>query len=287
MLKNNLNYPYPMLRNSCVDYQTSVLISEIDLEATVDKYIISSNISTTNKEINQLLQEGKVKKGIFVEAKSLWFRKFYDLTDNAVLEISTKELYGHVTLTPCIVSIEYIDDFYSQDFCKEFLLMKKSKIHINKGEIVAIGEDYGFDAYFEKDIFRNVANIFQFNISNKKNVEYDLSNDVIAISLPRVLYHKYFTISRGFSRINAILNSVLIFPILVSTLHDLNSNYDSYVDKKWFLTIKKSLENNNIFMSNSDIPIDDPIICAQMLTNDLLLETMETLEFLVSNGEGE
>lgn len=288
MLKSNLNYPYPMLRSESVDYRTSVINSQIEITTLENSYQLDVEITTNNKNINDLLEEGKLCKGILVKSNAVWFRKFFVITDQPII-IDSKDIYGKVELLPCIVSNSKIENFFSDDFEEEY---KYSNINIESGEFVALGEEYCFDALLDSDIFKNTSSIFELASTDQNHVYYDLDYDKIVIYIPKDMHQNYLNVANSVVSPKSILNSIIVFPVLVSILFEIKELNDSeyYVEKKWYKTIMKTIEtkkqNNAIVGLDNSGNIDNPILVAQSLTNGLTNSSFVKLkEILEMEGD--
>lgn len=288
MLKSNLNYPYPMLRNNSLDYRTSVINTIIGIETNSDSYKFHVEISTNNDNINDLLNKGIVRKGILVKSSAVWFRKFYLVSDDDII-INSKDIYGKVEILPCIVAMEKIENFFSDDFEDEY---KYSNINIEAGEFVALGEEYCFDALLDSDIFKNTSSIFELASVDENNISYDLENDKIVIFIPKDIHQNYLNVANSVMSPKSILNSIIVFPILVSVLFDIKSLEDDeyYTEKKWYKTIMKTIEvkkkNNCMAGLDNSGKIDNPILVAQSLTNGLTTSSfMKLKDILEMEGD--
>ena len=289
MLKSNLNYPYPMLRSTSIDYRTSVISSSILLETTSNAYELNVSITTNNDNINNLLEEGKLITGILVKSNAVWYRKFYPVKNGTII-IDAKDIYGKVDLLPCIVSTQEINDFFSPDFEDEF---KYSKISIGPGEIIGLGEELCFDALLDSDIFKNTSSIFEMVAVDDNNLSYDLNNDKIVIFIPREMHKNYINVANSTTSTKSILNSIIVFPVLVSVLYDIRNfsdDEDYYENKKWYKTIKKTIESkskNNLMNGLDSLGnIENPILVAQCLTSGLTMTSFMNLKDLLE-FEGE
>ena len=292
MLKSNLNYPYPMLRSESIDYRSSVINSKINIETTNESYKLNVEITTNDEYINNLLEKGIVKKGILVKSNAVWFRKFYLLSNEDII-INSKDIYGKVELIPCIVATEKINNFFSDDFEEEY---KYSNITIESGEFIALGEEYCFDALLDSDIFKNTSSIFEMVSVNENNVSYDLNYDKIVIRIPKNMHQNYLNVANSIVSPKSILNSIIVFPVLVSVLFEIkemNSNGEEdeeIIDKKWYKTIIKTIEfkkkNNVISGLDNSGNIENPLLVAQSLTNGLTSSSfMKLKEILEMEGD--
>lgn len=290
MLKSKLNYPYPMLRTESLDYKKSIISSKIEKRTTENSHILNVEITTNNEYINDLLSKGVAKKGILVKSNAVWYRKFFELNDKEEIILDAKDVYGNVDLLPCIVANERIDDFFSDDFTDAF---KHVRITIEKGELIGVGKESNFDAILDSDIFKNTSSIFEF-ISTDQNVSsYDLEQDKIVIYIPKEIHQSYLSVANSTASPKSVLNSILVFPVLVSVLFDMKEidevDDEFLKSKKWYITIIKTIEikkqNNCIQGLDSTGKIENPILVAQSLTNGLTLSSFIKLKDILEECE--
>lgn len=282
MLKSSLSYPYPVLRSESIDYKTSILSIQIDLDTQDTNYFIKVCLNTNNSYINSLLSDERVKKGVIIKSNSVWYKEFFDLTNDNQLTINSKDIYGKVEIMPIIVATKKITNFYSNDFSEEY---KSVNISINAGEIIAIGDEYSFDALLESDIFKNTSSIFEFCESDGEQLTYNVDEDKIVINLPKKIKEKYSLLANSISSPKSILNASLVFPVLTSVLYDVKENEDLFEDKKWFKTIMKTIDikRQKGIMNGLGIDgkIDNPLEVAQSLTNGLLSAALDDIEKII------
>ena len=288
MLKSNLCYPFPVLRNESIDYKQSTFIVEVNKEVNSTSHILNVNYIVNNEYIKDLIQNGFAKVGVIVKSSAVWYRKFFDITTNNKILIDAKEVYGRVYVLPCIVATKKIENFYNDDFEEEF---KISTIEINAGEIIGVSEELVFDAILSNDIFKNTSSIFDI-VSTKENyISYDLSQSKIVVMIPKSLHDKYRTIERSSLKPAPILNSMIIFPVLVEVLEEMKTSFDELDENcNWYKTIKKTIDykRNQGLMKGLDIngDIEDPYLVAQCLTNGLLLSSCDRLNDILMNPDG-
>lgn len=292
MLKSNLSYPYPMLRSEPIDYKTSIINTKIDVKTTKESYELKVEITTNNVNINNLLDKDIVKKGILIKSNAVWFRKFYILTNEKII-INSKEIYGKVELLPCIVATKKINNFCSDDFEDEY---KCTNITIEAGEFLALGEEYCFDALLESDIFKNTSSIFEMISIDENNMSYDLNYDKIVIHIPKEIHQNYLNVANSVTSPKSILNSIIVFPVLVSVLFEIKEmnltgeEDEEITEKKWYKTIIRTIEtkkkNNAVFGLDNFGSIENPLLVAQSLTNGLTTSSFIKLkEILEMEGD--
>lgn len=289
MLRSNLNYPYPVLKEDESDYKSSVLSTEIKIG--IDKiekcYTIKAKLETDNQAINNWLENKQCIKGIFVKSSAVWFSKFFEIKDNEEIFIKSTDIYGRVDILPCILVTDKIDKFYSDDFTDEF---KDIDINVNIGEIIAVGEEITFEALLENDIFKHASSIFEFVENDSKFIEYDINYDKIIIKLPKNIFDNYKNLNpQRISNRRSILNSILVNPILLSILYDIKDEPEEYQGRKWFNTIQKIIvDKNEKNKINGYIngKIENPILVLQCITVDLINTALNDFTRIIEENNG-
>lgn len=244
MLKSNLCYPFPVLRNESIDYQTSTF--NVDIEKDIDKssHIFRIKYDIKNDYVCDLIDRGYAKVGLIVKSNAVWYRRFFDITNVDTIKIDAKDIYGRVYILPCIVAVKNIECFYSDDFDEEF---KSSSIFINAGEMIGVSDELVFDAILNNDIFKNSSSIFDIISTKEDYISYDLSQSKIVIMIPKAFHDRYKIIERSSQQPAPILNSMIIFPILVEALEEMKKSSNDFDDtNSWCKTIKKTIEYKKI-----------------------------------------
>lgn len=287
MLRSNLCYPYPVLRSESIDYRTDVFKVYLqEVITTQDGYNLNFDFKITNDNLNNLINNNKAKIGVLVKSSSVWYRKFFDLTNQNNIFLSSREVYGKVELLPCVVATSRIEHYYSDNFEEEY---KITSISINPGEYLAIGDELSFDALLDTDIFKNTASIFELAPTNEKNISYDINSDKIVIFVPKDIHQKYVSVALNATSPKSILNSTLVFPVLLSVIYEIKKDGELYEDKKWYKTIKKTIETKASSKTIAGLDfsgeIDDPLLVAQSLTNGLTISSFNKLEEILTMGD--
>ena len=290
MLKSNLCYPYPILRNESIDYKTAVFNVRINKEIDNSSYTFKCEYTISSDYINKLVEEGKAKVGVIIKSNAVWFRNFYDITYNNTITIDSRDIYGRVYILPCIVATTNIDNFYSNEFDEEF---RMTNIKINAGEIIGLSDELVFDAILDSDIFKTSSSIFDIIGTDDEYMSYDLSQSKIVIMIPRDIHDKYKSMENSSMQPAPILNSIVVFPVLVEVLEQMKNNIDEFDESynKWYTTIKKNIDSKRKGgkIKGLDIngDIDDPYLVAQSLTSGLLYTSCERLGNMIINDGGD
>ena len=236
MLKNNLCYPYPVLRTTSIDFKESILENTIKKEIIDNNYVITVNVDTNNNQITRYIKEKLVIKALFVESGALKYKKMFDVSENNIITIPCNQIYGKVELQACLICNQNINKYYNTDFNEDF---QGFDISLKKGDLIGIGDIYEFDALLEKDNVQNITSIFLIEESHENFISYDLGGNQVIIYLPKQLKNDYELI-RKVKDTYPILNSIIVFPILSELV---NFCLTEESDRQWFLVLNKKIND--------------------------------------------
>jgi hypothetical protein len=277
-----------MLRTESKDYKTNYLENSIEVNALDNGYSIKAEISTNDKNINYLLEQGNLVKGLYIKSGAVWYRKFLKINSEQPLIINSKDIYGAVEIIPCIIANKKIEKFYSEDFNDEY---KDINIFINKGELVAIGDEYIYDAILESDILKNTSSIFTISMNENKKIEYISEGHQIDIYLPKNIMELYNMARESSMHLTkSILNNLIVFPILLEIVHIMSdeSKKEAYMEYKWYKTIDKTIQDKIDQKVLSTSNMDSPLTIAQAIVPGLIENSFIELKDIISQiGSGD
>ena len=273
MLNSSINYPYPLLRSTPVDYLSSVFDADIIVSPKSDGYEISVHYKLNAIHVEKLINSGAASYGLEIQCTSTWYRdlKLSNNADDKIFIPSTL-IHQRVDICPCIVSCADISEFLSEDFSEEY---QGIQISINRGEVLAIGNRKKFDALYKEDIIKKSESIIHFSVSPNdtiESVEYDY--DVIQIHLPPRQWELYDNIGQYEPWKIPMLNAIYATPIITEAItiicHDEEMGIDGPMSNyAWYKTLKYMIGK----LANNDLTkyrklLKNTISTAQMLLND-------------------
>lgn len=269
MLNPNNNFPYPVLRESAEDYNSTVFQGNLTVELEQDGYTIHPEFSVENNGLQKMLASGEIIYAVEVQCVSTWYRKMFFIQNNKAVKLDSKDIHERVEVTPCIIAIKNIVDFTNDDFAEEYLGMN---FNINPGDVIGIGVKKSFDALYQNDIIKNGTSIVSIcGSNNQKEISCNFNGSVIEVKLPQNQYESY--LECGYNRDKyKLLNAVLTIPVLVEAIGiisndennpDHNSGYSGYT---WYKTIVANLKR---YAGNNDTKyynlLDKPFSSAEIL----------------------
>ena len=97
MLRNDVSYPYPVLRTFLSDYKESFFYSDITINTTKTGYRIFFDFSVNNDRINKLLNDGVLSYAIYIYCPRTFKREMFFLDPNAeYIDISAESVHYQV-----------------------------------------------------------------------------------------------------------------------------------------------------------------------------------------------
>lgn len=246
MRKNNISYPYPVLRAETVDFENSRFMSEYKLETSREGYTLTVDFSVKDSYSQSLIKEGKIKYAVHMICRETLFRKMYKSGDcKQTIFIKAGDVHGDVFVTGYLVADTEIANYSNPDFSEGY---KGISFTLHQGDIVGIGDKIKFEAVFANEIITDAASIMQ--VAEDCNIKYmatDIDNDHIIIKLPSDQFKIYRKLKFDKAKWD-IANAIIVIPALVEVLSVMNhdrkakarneSDFDSY---PWFRTISRNI----------------------------------------------
>ena len=269
MLNDNINYPYPVIRDHAEDYKTTVFQGALTVNLQPDGYLIRPNFNISNPGINELIANGTLTYAIEVQSPATWYRKLFLVKENKPFRIDPVFVHERVELLPCIIATVPINGFSNEDFEDEY---QGISFAIMPGDIIAIGEARSFDALYQNDVIKNGSSIVSIGGDSAiKEIVCDYSGSIITITLPADQYNDYKECGYLKSKYKT-LNAILTIPALVEAIGIISnddrspSQTSGFESKAWYKTIvvnlKRAAENNETKYRQM---LDKPFASAELL----------------------
>ena len=268
MLNDNMNFPYPILRENNEDYKKSKFISNVSVNSEENGFRINAEFLVENERIKKLIDDDFVEYALQIECTKTWFRSI-ETSKNNIIEIFIKsdKLNQKVVLCPCLIVKKNIENYTNDDFSDDYENMFFD-IHI--GEALAVGKIKYFEANYEKDIINKPASIVNVTYDEKiKNMECYIEYERIQVVLPKEQY-KYYIQNSNDENKYPIMNSIVVIPALVQALSIMSKDESDYENYNWYKTIRNKLMK---LCSNKDTDykkmLETPVSTAQILVENI------------------
>lgn len=282
MLNSSMNYPYPVLRNTAVDYKTSIFTAQLTKKNEKDGYTIKVLYSVSNEEVQRLIDQKKVAFALQIQCVSTWYRSI-EISDGNIQEVRlySNMIHERVDMCPCIIAQEYLENFTNEDFSEDFQGISFS---VNPGEVIAIGERQKFDAIYKDDIIKKGDPIVHFINDERSSVmfcEYDF--DTIRIHLPKQQNEKYNRMGLYEPWKIPVLNAIYVVPAIAMGIEEIYKDTcmggsGSLERYSWYKTLKVMIQNHAKDVDSVYRKLlADPIKTTQMLLNDNSSQALDVI----------
>lgn len=271
-------FPYPVLGEMYDDYKESKVMDEIRYEKIGKEIVFNLRCHTNNIELRYLIEQGKASYTFHIECPQTSFRNIVK-TDKEVsdFKVNEEKICGKVQVCVFIVANTDINNYWSSDFDDDY---EGTSFNIEKGNILAISNQYNLQIDKEKDDLGKVPSIFSIFKKIGKNegaMSFELGGEKIKILLSEKDYDNYRKVA-GTVKLQPVIHSMIIIPALVYVFEVLKrEEFENYEDSRWFRAIKKTLKNNNIELSKETLDTNSSIELAQTILGMPLSRAFENI----------
>lgn len=285
-IKNKL-YPHPVLRENNDDYINSSFEMDLSYERDIKRLKLNINFKLNNKTLEKMLLDEKVEYVVHIECPKTSYRRIITTTEKILSEnLKDENILGKIQVTSFIVVKENILNYENESFNPDYFGMK---FNLEKGTILAIGDSYKIDVDKEKESLGNVPSIF--TICKKMttdeigiNIEYNM--DKIRIDLNISDYEKYTQLVSTSTQFIDVINSSLIFPILVYVFEKLKNEFDEIEenDYRWFKALKNIFEKYGYRFNQELFENETSLQLAQKVLDFPFSKSLNALQLGVDEG---
>jgi hypothetical protein len=277
MQLRNKYYPYPVIVKDGEYYEDSSFSSKV--EQTMDGYNIKLTLTAEldDDSLQQKIDSGEVVYAHHIECPQTCYRKVVK-THNPVQEviINNTDINGIVQVCSFVIADTNIDKYTSDSFAADY---RGWKFNIEKGCILAVGDQYNIRINKVRDDLANTSSIFSIvpnTDQSESNILVDLGNQKIIITLPQKTYQQYFNV-QGYIDIQPVMHSMIIVPALVYVFSELRATDDleNMEYYRWFRALKKSCEGIGIIIDSDGLKKMDSFKVAQQLLNGPIVKAIE------------
>ena len=237
-------YPYPVLAPTFNnDYIDSDFNIEITTQILPSEVIINFTPILSNKGLKHLIDEGKASFVVHIECGMTSYREIIKVDeDGLVYKIPGDRIEGIVYFCPFIIANSNINSYTNDKFNKDY---EGVSFDIEKGNILAVGQEASLMAEKENDDLSNVPSIFavtEIKDPDRKGIVIDNTGNKINIQLPEKEFGE-FKIDMNNPAAMSIIHSMIIIPALMKCFEDLKNPelYVQYSDKRWARALKKAI----------------------------------------------
>ena len=280
----NRIFPYPILRIQNSDYMECEYISEIELTDRVTNILVEFKTKLDNLELIRLLEEDKIEFVYRIECPKTYYREIIRTSDeNIRFRLDNNNLLEEVKIDSMIVAKEKIDNFYSEDFHRDF---KDISFDFDVGNIVGVGKSIIFKSDKNINDLYSVDSIFSIvrrDVDQEDGMRVDINgNGKIQVSLSKLDYNKYAVLVKN-QNYKPVLNTMIVLPALIWAFENIRLSeefYESNKDSRWIKSINIVLENSNLELTPEVIDRHTSFELAQNLLGMPLYRSLDGLSHI-------
>ncbi|ONI42808.1 hypothetical protein AN639_02305 [Candidatus Epulonipiscium fishelsonii] len=271
-------YPYPVLWNANDDYVSSSFSCNMNIENQKKQVIVNVEFNLNNSSLEKLIQNGKAEYVVHIESSSCFYRTSKSTSDTKMqITLEDSNLLSKIELSSFIVAKTDIVNYSDRNFNADYAW---TSFKIEKGSILAIGEQYSANIEKELESFSKIESIFTIyrkNVDDNMTMGIDLDNNKICIELNIKDYDHY--VNRASTCPN-ILNSILIFPTLIYAFERLKESFDDYTDYSWLKSMQNAFKKYNLKLDQNTVNEYTSIELAQKIMQFPVSKALTDLNFI-------
>lgn len=242
-IRNRL-FPYPVLCMENDDYVNCGFNIRIKQTEKLKDIALQFDVDLDNKELLQLVREGKAEYLVHVECSNTSFRKVVRNAGNSfTYRIPKAKVNKEVYLVGMVVAKQTITNFYSSNFNEDY----DEPVEFAKGSILAYRnlpriivlknyEELASDDSFFTIVCKNSGQDID------EPVTFDLNGNKIKIFVDDSIYNEYVKFHTN-PVMKPLMISMLVMPALAYVIEEVRSDgIENYVSCYWYQKIKKYCE---------------------------------------------
>jgi len=237
------SYPHPVLGNKD-DVLGAAFQTGLTARSDKQNYYFSIRCWCNNSTLQDLINADKAQYTVHIECTNTMHRRSYSFSmPNFDITVPADDLNGNVEINMFICASQAIENYQIVGAHEDY---GNASFAINKGDILAIGDYFNFDAEKDYDSLKKISSLMQIERSNDKalramDVQYELPK--IRIVLPQVDYDMY-ELHKSDLRLQNLLTSSIVLPVLSGAVRILSIKDDNegYEDYRWYGWLKRQLE---------------------------------------------
>ncbi len=285
-------YPHPVLASHfCDDVVDSEFDNPLQIKTTKTAYVLQAQCRTSNRGLLRLIEERKAAYAVHVECTSTRYRKVFQSTDAVFsFEIAADALAGKVQVCSFVLAAQPLPEYRNEDFHPDYGGLSFA---VRKGDVLAVGEDQGFEAEKKSDPLRKPASIFTIapNLSSSaKSIDMDASGNKVVVLLSQANFDHYQMLKHA-AAYERVLHSAIVMPALVSLLEELRSAPDEKREEfkrlRWYGVLCRKLKERGIDLDRPESfnDSDSSLMLAHELLGEPLTSGLEKLASMTASEE--
>lgn len=284
-MKNNVSFPHPVLgvNDSVLPVLAPDCVKAEPIERKENNYIFKFRLHQENKRIQSYIDCGMADYVCEVDCSRTFYTRVYAQGGpDFEIKIPYTDVDGHVDITFYIVSKvgipAYSNDF-NPDYCNDDGTNPSFFIH--SGDILVLFPRMSYNVSVNIDNMFAVGSFMQIvkAADDIKTVNFNLSNDIINIELPRDMFEQYDIFND--TDYVSIVHASLVFNALVYALQNINEA--EYEGKSWSDSIKFIIQTNPMLRDLDYSDLNNAFEIATIMLGDPYRRLFDGLYSIINN----
>jgi len=215
-------------------------------------YYIDLEFKLTDSDLLRYIDAGHAFYALHVEAKGFFYRRLFDhLPCKSHVTLEGDIVSGKIDCLPLIISTAQIPDYQLSGFHEDY---NNTSFDLQKGDILAIGSGFSFEAEKEYDPMEKLSSIMQVLPDDRLDngiMEVDLSGEKITVFVSKEDHGKYTRLQQQHETSAILLQSVAV-PALTSAIAYLKTESEENIPYRWQKALKRKTDALGLSMEDSD-----------------------------------
>lgn len=275
-------YPYPVLAYYSDDYKDSLFETTIDVCKEGYSIRIDFIAALRNKELIQLISDGKAKYIYHLECPQTGYRRVVStskVSDRVIVPDS--RVRGKMYICPFVVAAQDIEGYTNLSFHDDYA---DESFDIEAGCVIAVGKQVTALITKETEDLANTPSVFSIVRDadpDAMQMKVDIDKPKIVIKLPLNDYYSYKQLSKN-PITQPLLNAVAIIPALTYALEEIKSRTveerEELSEFGWYRTVRKTLRTTfQCEIESEEFSQENMIELAQKLINNPISDALRVL----------
>ena len=264
---------YPLLGDDCIQMSDPV--------KTATEYQFGIDLKQGNKDIAQLVNEGKAEYACEVTCRGTFLRRCYkSSTPHSDITLGRTEVNGRIEFQCFIATCQSIPNYSNDDFNEDY---HGFTFDLETGDMLAVfplawwNTNVKFDKLYAAGSFMQIVEAGD----GIDKIWFNLNEDRILIELPHDLFVQYQRIGNSFPE---VIHSSLVHNALVYALSNLSEYQET--GKLWADSLQLRLAELHVLTSELKNDMSSVYKAADMLLQDPYKRMLDSLE-KIANAQNE
>jgi hypothetical protein len=278
MIVRDRSWPHPVLASFKDDVMPNDFGFTVMWDADADNYYIDVKFQHQNKTLTEFLESGTAAYAVHVECRRNYYRRLYLLRQSHErLTIEGSQLLGRVEISGFVKVQKSVPDYQISGSHSDY---GSATFRVEPGDVLAVAQTVTFDAFQDYDPLTRISSILTIRRSEEEvegPMKIDMAGDRLVATLSQQDYDRY-TDLKGDPDLGPLLANQVVVPVLMEATYEIRQipvdERDLDMQKRWFRSIVKKLEDIEVDVYDQGIPLLDIV---QRLLSLPLRRSLENL----------